>query len=545
MGIAQHSKMYKQANSGGEHPPGIELHLSNRFFAVTEQRLDWTPDRLVTVPTENLIWILKEAGPSVARKSSAGEDNAYSTHGDRFQTNGDNSRSGAAFKLAGQIKRGGGTYEDFLVALRADPVLAGWLREKGETLNYREAKRAWENAAGTNAHEQAREQQQEEQARKVVASPFVWADPATIPRRQWLYGRHLIRAYTSATISPGGFGKSSLVIAETLAMVTGRALLGDQPAGQLRVWQINLEDPEDELRRRFAAAAIHYGIGPEDIGNRLFLDSGRKVDIVIAREGRDGVEIAVPIIEAIKAEIIDKQIDALVIDPFVACHEVAENDNTRIAAVVRQWAMVAETTNCAIELVHHARKPANGQHGKFTVDDARGASALIFATRSARVLNIMSKDEAEKADIASPSSYFSVSNGKANLAPRNDKATWRHIVGVALGNGDSTFDQDGDYVGVVEPWQWPDPFAEVDLEQAKEVQQKIAKGEWRADQRSETWAGIAVAEVLGFDMSNKAAKDGIRGLIAGWLATGALREVKRRDINRHERKFIEVGQWLT
>ena len=55
-------------------------------------------------------------------------------------------------------------------------------------------------------------------------------------------------------------------------MVSGHALLGEQPTGQLRVWQINLEDPEDELRRRVAAAAIHYKLKFDDISDRLFID---------------------------------------------------------------------------------------------------------------------------------------------------------------------------------------------------------------------------------------------------------------------------------
>jgi AAA domain len=320
-------------------------------------------------------------------------------------------------------------------------------------------------------------------------------------------------------------------------------LLGDDPAPHLRIWQINLEDPEDELQRRFAAAAIHYELGAEDIGDRLFLNSGRKVNIVIATEKRDGIVIAVPVIEAIKAEIIDKAIDVLQIDPFVACHSVSENDNTKIAAVARQWADIAEATGCAIELVHHARKGGGGQ--AFTVDDARGASSLIAAVRSARVLNGMTKDDAERANIDNPTSYFNIGDGKANLAPRGDKATWRHIVGVPLGNGDDPFDRQGDLVGVVEPWSWPDPFAEVSVYDAKEVQRRIAQGEWRENSQSTTWAGSVVADVCGLDMSDKAAKATIRSLIARWVASGALRIVPRKDEKRRNRKFIEVGQWVT
>jgi hypothetical protein len=374
----------------------------------------------------------------------------------------------------------------------------------------------------------------------VRATPFLWTDPARIPRREWLYGRHLIRRFPSATIAPGGLGKSSLIVTEALAMVSGRSLLGNQPADRLRVWQVNLEDPEDELQRRVAAAALHHGISPAEIADRLYLDSGRKTEVIIATESRDGIEIAIPVVEAIKAEIIANGIDVMQVDPFVACHAVSENDNTKIAAVVHEWAAIAEATNCAIDLVHHVRKSNGGQ--AFTVEDARGASALIAAVRSGRVLNAMSKEEAERADIENPTSYFSVASGKANLAPRGDKATWCHIVGVPLGNGTPPFDPAGDVVGVVEPWSWPDAFAEVSSDDAKEVQRRIAQGEWRADQRCTSWAGVAIAEVLGLDLSQPAVRATVKTLLKTWVKTGALREVARKDGRRKPRKFVEIGE---
>jgi hypothetical protein len=192
--------------------------------------------------------------------------------------------------------------------------------------------------------------------------------------------------------------------------------------------------------------------------------------------------------------------------------------------------------------VHHARKGAAGQQS-FTVEDARGASALIAAVRSARVLNGMTKEEAERANIDNPASYFNVSNGKSNLAPRSDKAVWRHIVGVPLGNGILPHEP-GDFVGVVEAWSWPDPFADVSLEDAKEVQRRIAKGEFRADPRSHDWAGKVVAEVLQFDLSDKAASAAVKNLLRGWISTAALHVVTRKDAKRMDKQFVEVGQWL-
>jgi hypothetical protein len=38
----------------------------------------------------------------------------------------------------------------------------------------------------------------------ITATPFVWIDPASIPKREFLYGRHYIRGFMSTTIAPGG-----------------------------------------------------------------------------------------------------------------------------------------------------------------------------------------------------------------------------------------------------------------------------------------------------------------------------------------------------
>ena len=63
-----------------------------------------------------------------------------------------------------------------------------------------------------------------------------------------------------------------------------------------------------------------------------------------------------PVVDALVAEIIDKQIDVLIIDPFVSCHELPENDNTAQDMVVKEWGRVADRGNCAVHLVDHTRK---------------------------------------------------------------------------------------------------------------------------------------------------------------------------------------------
>jgi hypothetical protein len=69
----------------------------------------------------------------------------------------------------------------------------------------------------------------------IRAKPFVWVEPKSIPRRQWLYKPSYIRGYASLTGGATGVAKSSLTIVEALAMASGRALLGVKPEKRLRV----------------------------------------------------------------------------------------------------------------------------------------------------------------------------------------------------------------------------------------------------------------------------------------------------------------------
>ncbi|MEG8224037.1 AAA family ATPase, partial [Sphingomonas sp. HH69] len=206
---------------------------------------------------------------------------------------------------------------------------------------------------------------------KLVATPFAWRDEADIPPRKWLYGRHLLRKFLSVDVAAGGVGKSSLKIGESLAMTTGQSLYGKAIGdGPLRVWLYNLEDPMEETERRLHATAKHFRITPDDIGGRLFVDSGRDQPCVIAEETPNGARIATPVVDAIIHELMDRKIDVLILDPFVSSHAVSENDNRAMDMVAKQWARIADICDCSINLVHHVRKQ-NGTEA--TADSARGA----------------------------------------------------------------------------------------------------------------------------------------------------------------------------
>jgi hypothetical protein len=368
----------------------------------------------------------------------------------------------------------------------------------------------------------------------IVATPFTWRAEADIPARQWLYGRHLLRRFVSVDVAAGGTGKSSVKIGEALAMASGRNLYETEVHdGPLSVWLYNLEDPAEESERRIHATAKWFHIKPEDLDGRLYVDSGRDQRCVIATETEYGARIAQPVYEQIKAQLLERKIDVLTIDPFVSSHEVSENDNRAIDAVVKAWGRLADECNCSINLVHHVRK---GNGTETNADSARGAKALVDAARSVQVFNRMSPDEAALAGVAEDQRgfYFRVQNDKANLAPA-DKAAWYRMNNVSLDNGDQ--------VGVACPWKWPELFEGISTQHLIAAQKVVDQGEWRADPRSPEWVGVAVARVLDLDPEN--CRKRISKILSDWVSNGAFKVVEKLDEQRRPRKFVEVARWVT
>ncbi|MEG3124423.1 AAA family ATPase [Sphingomonas sp. GB1N7] len=381
----------------------------------------------------------------------------------------------------------------------------------------------------------------------IAASPFRWPDNRSLPRRPWVWGRWLLLGTVSAIVAPGGVGKSSFVASMLLSLASGRQeILGKTVwAGPKRVWYWNLEDGLAELEMQLVAASMFHGVGQDACADRIYLDSGPDgAELRIAVEDRNGYSIAVPVVEALVAELLARKIDVLIIDPFVSSHGVSENDNSAIDAVVKTWASIAKRAGCAIVLVHHSKKLGNE---KVTAESSRGASALVSAARVTLVLNRMDKEESQRFGIAEDKErrrLFTVQDDKANRAPAED-AQWFRLASQNVNNcqgPDDPFGDEGDSVGVVTRWTPPDAFEGITVEHLRRVQQVVAAGEYKAHHTASDWVGNAVAEVLGVDAQDKAHRARILKMIAAWEANGVLRIEERKDQNRQIKKFMVVGK---
>ena len=369
------------------------------------------------------------------------------------------------------------------------------------------------------------------------ATPYRWPDPASLPRRQWLMGHWLLRGEVTAIIAPGGTGKSTIGNTIALCLASGQPLLGKPlHRGPQAVWIFNLEDGTDELERQLSAACAYHGIGPDDCGDRLHLDSGLVQPLCTASEDRDGFTLAEEVFAQLAATISERRIATVIVDPFVSSHAVRESSNEAIDAIAKRWKRLAQETGCAVVLVHHTRKLGGRE---VTAEDGRGAVALRDAARVVLPLNPMGDKEAEELGIADPAlrrSLVRIDTGKANRAPP-DAATWIKLESQSLDNGEGL--EPSDFVGVATLWEKPDVFHGLTTWHLYTVQQRLAAGDWRESVQAKDWVGHLVAEVAG--LSAETDKGRIKAIIRTWKRNGTL-AVEHRAINGRDVPFVIVGK---
>ena len=347
-------------------------------------------------------------------------------------------------------------------------------------------------------------------------------DARSIPPRQFLYGNHYIRKFASVTVAPGGLGKSTLVLAECIAMATGRPILDIRPKQRCKVVYFNAEDPFDEIQRRVLAICEHHGVPQEDLAGWLFTASGRDVELIMSRG--DSGDIVEPVFGLIERFCEAEAIDVAAFDPLANMTDAPET-NDAFRRLGKRLSQMADRLNISVELVHHTRK-LNG--GEATVEDSRGGSALIGAVRAARALNPMTQAEAAKAGLETHIDHFRIeAAGKNNLSRGSAHSTWYQRCGILLSNGDE--------VASLAPWAWPDAMLGVSAEDVRRVQVAVMAADPppRASSKSaDHWVGNIIAEVMGWDIEDPSGKARADATQKAWIKAGFLAVERPRDTKK-------------
>jgi hypothetical protein len=262
-------------------------------------------------------------------------------------------------------------------------------------------------------------------------------DEGLIEPRQWLLGNTHCRRYVSTIVADGGTGKTALRIAEAIALATGKPITGEHVFQRCRVLYMSLEDDEDEIRRRIKACCLHHKIATDELRDHLFvaaLANGPK----LATMAKGGAIVAGDLGKKLVEIIERRQIDLVILDPFIKSHGCDENDNNAIDFVTGMLAELAIRFNVAIDAPHHVSKgivdPGNANRGS-------GASAFKDAARLVYTLSRMTQDEAKELGIDEVDRwrYVRVDSAKVNIAAAATTAKWYRLIGVPLGNASETY----------------------------------------------------------------------------------------------------------
>jgi AAA domain len=361
------------------------------------------------------------------------------------------------------------------------------------------------------------------------ATAYVAPKAEDIPRRQWLYAHHYLRGIVSATVAPGGFGKTTLSLHDALSMTC------EDPG--LRVWYISAEDDLDELHRRIAAHFKRHNLHGYEVESRLFVDDKLSFQFKIARTIRNNViafdDAALAMFER---AIVSAKIDVVILDPFISFHTVPENDTAAMDAVIKRLGEIATRQKCDIELSHHVRKPSAAGPVEITVYDARGAGSIVNAVRSCRVLNQMPKVVAEGLNppIADKDRcrYIRIDSGKRNMAPP-EAAQWMQLHNVQIANGD--------FVQALDHFEMRVQTTNPDEDRVWLRNVMFKHGGFRTSSQSDNWLGVAMAQHFDRDATNEGDRRWLNKIIKRWEGDGLIKKKDLKDEKRNMRPHWVLG----
>ncbi len=352
-----------------------------------------------------------------------------------------------------------------------------------------------------------------------------------IPPRGWLLGNLFCRKSLSCLLGDGGVGKTALRIACALSLATGRELIGEHVFARSRVLYLCFEDGEDELKRRIFGAMKHHGIADCEIEDWLFVRAITRSDWKIAIGTPNGQPAVGGLLKMVKAAIVNREIDAVIFDPFIKTHTLSENDNNALDFVAGLLANLAIDQDVAVDCTHHTRK---GPADPGNADAGRGASSFKDAARLVYSLCVMSTDEAEWFGVPDKERrrLIRLDSAKVNIAPPAEDAKWFELVSVAIGNGTQVYPA-GDKVQVVTCWDPPSAWTGISNSVANAILDDIDAGLARGTRYSDSNAATARAayKVVIAHMSDKSAKQA-KQIIKTWVKAGVLNHQEYKDPGR-------------
>jgi hypothetical protein len=201
---------------------------------------------------------------------------------------------------------------------------------------------------------------------------------------------------------------------------------GDHRIGSVLI--VSLEDEAEDLARRYQTIKRFWrddsdrAAWIDDIAENEFVEmlplAGKGITLV------DNYGLSSPYMNSIAAKAQSMHhCRLIVVDTLRRAHDCDENDNGVMSKVLRQFEILAKSTNCSVLLLHHESKGAI-QNSEAGAGAMRGASAIVDNARWVMRMQRMTTFHASQRGITDDDirkRWIRVTNEKANYGREQDE----------------------------------------------------------------------------------------------------------------------------
>jgi hypothetical protein len=305
-------------------------------------------------------------------------------------------------------------------------------------------------------------------------------DAKKIPQRRWLLGRRRSIGELTVDVGPPGVNKSTLLLADAVAIATGRKILADEVHASGAVRFLAGEDARRDVEARLAGILGYFHISPAELGGKLqvvYLTEHDAASYCLAQMA-DDLAVLNTLMFAWLREA--PGVIATFIDPILAWHRLLENSNEAMQVLSSSLRSLAVRAQQHVGFDHHVTKVAladpEAHIGNFAA--VRGGGSLVADARWGFTLARLRPETADAYGIPETERkrYRRLDPLKASYGPDDDDARLLRVESVLIANGEQ--------VGVL---------VEVDMQRTRE---KAAEQQANAKEQERSRLAGALAAMI-------------------------------------------------
>ena len=254
-------------------------------------------------------------------------------------------------------------------------------------------------------------------------------EPHQIGPRPWLIDRMFLLGNVTLLLAAGSVGKSSISLAIAAHLAVGQDFAGYKVYKKAKTIIYNGEDDMAEQSRRLIAICMLYQLDYMVVKKSIMFIPARQLKISLVEKDQYGKLVRNDIlVQQLVDKCSDPSVGLLILDPLVKIHRCEETSNVDMDYVMDTLTDIAYGANIAVKALHHTSKSGNAKQEERmgNMDIARGASAIVNASRVAFTLLSASQQDAEDYGLKEDERYMWVrmDDAKMNMSLATNKGTW-------------------------------------------------------------------------------------------------------------------------